>query len=166
MLDSLSILWQTHILFLYGVPKNIFNFWGERRHKSPSPISGVVWSCDLVAERECKKQVYYIHSSTAAIKNIPTILIVSITKLITLSSITIQILQLNNLVFQIRCKITATNSQNMGVSEKNIKKNAFFFLSCELLLHFVHGLFDFRFAWLTTRSGIFEKGCALSFSAI
>ena len=36
---------------------------------------------------QTQKQVYYIHSSTAAMKNIPMILIVSITKLKTLFSI-------------------------------------------------------------------------------
>ena len=40
-----------------GSPKN-FNFWGERRHKSPNVASDIL--CDLVAEREsppspCKK---------------------------------------------------------------------------------------------------------------
>ena len=41
-----------------GSPK-IFNFWGERRHKSPNVASDIL--CDLVAEREsppspCKKK--------------------------------------------------------------------------------------------------------------
>lgn len=31
------------VLSIWG-PQIIFNFWGERRHKSPLPISGVVWS--------------------------------------------------------------------------------------------------------------------------
>ena len=34
---------------------------------------------------------------------------------------------LNNLVFQIRCKITTSNSQNMGVTEEKCKKSLFFF---------------------------------------
>ena len=33
----------------HGAPEN-FNFWGERRHKSP--IDAGVYRCDLVAERE------------------------------------------------------------------------------------------------------------------
>ena len=139
--------YDKHIFYFFMGSQKTFLIFGESGGTSrPHQLAEWFGLCDLVAERECKKQVYYIHSSTAAIKNIPTILIVSITKLITLSSITIQILQLNNLVFQIRCKITATNSQNMGVSEEKRQKNAFFFLSGERLLHFVHSLFDFRFA--------------------
>ena len=38
-----------HFLHM-GSPK-IFNFWGERRHKSPNAASDIL--CDLVAEREC-----------------------------------------------------------------------------------------------------------------
>lgn len=65
-----------------------------------------------------------MHNSTAAMKNMPMTLIVSITKLKTFSSITIQILQLNNLVFKIRCKITPSKRHYTSEATKKCKKNA------------------------------------------
>ena len=37
-----------------GSPQ-IFNLWGERRHKSPNVASNIL--CDLVAEREAQHQL-------------------------------------------------------------------------------------------------------------
>ena len=105
-----------------GFPKTFLIFGESGGTSRPHQLAEWFGLCDLVAERDCKKQVYYIHSSTAAMKNMPMILIVSITKLITLFSITIQILQLNNLVFQILCKGTALKRHYKSEATKKMQK--------------------------------------------
>ena len=87
-------------------------------------------------QKHLQTQVYYIHSNIVAMKNIPMTLIVSITKLFTLFSIIVLILTLNNFVFQIRCKINTIKRHYKSEVTKKCKKNYFFFLSGELLLHF------------------------------
>ncbi len=109
-----------------GSPKTFLIFGESGGTSRPHQLAEWFGLCDLVAERDCKKQVYYIHSSTAAMKNMPMIPMVSITILTVLLSIIVQILQLNNLVFQIRCKGTALKRLYKSEVTKKCKKSHFF----------------------------------------